>query len=61
MDGYRERKELRRRAEKAGRCYDEDGVVYKISSARMLENEGVEEDPRLDGKNSTLGEMIGAV
>ena len=33
-----------------------EALVYKISSIRMLENEGFEKDPMLAGKDSTLGE-----
>lgn len=47
---------------KAGCWYDEDGVVYKISSARKLKDEGAEKDRGLAGKVSTFGgEMTGAI
>ena len=46
---------------KEGCWYDEDGVVYKISSARMLENEGGEKYRELAGKVRPSGEMTGAI
>ena len=38
-----------------------NGVVYKISSARVLENEGGEKDRGLAGKVRPLGEMTDAI
>ena len=38
-----------------------NGVVYKISSARVLENEGAEKDRGLAGKVRPLGEMTDAI
>ena len=56
MGDCRERLDFEDAPKKACRWDDEGGVVYKISSIRMLENEGVEGDPMLASKDSTLGE-----